>query len=59
MWIIISILIAIAVISFLLMNSKDEDNQRTGAYVLGNIMPALVKIALVIGVVVLIVKACS
>lgn len=54
MWIIISILIAVAVISFLLMNSKDEDNQRTGAYVLGNIMPALV-----IGVIVLLVKACS
>lgn len=59
MWIIISILVAVAVISFLLMNSKDEDSQRTGAYVLGNIMPALVKIALVIGVIVLLLKACS
>ncbi|MDX8572650.1 hypothetical protein OZ666_13240 [Elizabethkingia sp. HX QKY] len=59
MWTIIIILAIIAIIALLLLNSNEDSNQALGAYFLGNLLPALVKLAIMIGVIVLIVKACS
>ncbi|UKY90919.1 hypothetical protein [Elizabethkingia anophelis] len=49
----------IAVIALLFLNSNEDGNQALGAYLLGNLLPALVKLAIMLGVIVLLVKACS
>lgn len=59
MWSFIIIIAVIAIIALLFMGSKDNGNQAFGAYIIGNLLPALVKIGIVIGVIVLIFKACS
>lgn len=59
MWTFIIIVAVIAVIALLFMGSKDDGNQTFGAYIIGNLLPALVKIGIVIGVIVLIFKACN
>ncbi|MCL1691626.1 hypothetical protein CMT57_01560 [Elizabethkingia anophelis] len=59
MWTVIIILAIIAVIALLFLNSNEDGNQAFGAYLLGNLLPALVKLAIMVGVIVLLVKACS
>ncbi|MDV3747089.1 hypothetical protein CMU21_04515 [Elizabethkingia anophelis] len=59
MWTVIIILVIIAVIALLFLNSNEDGNQALGAYLLGNLLPALVKLAIMVGVIVLLVKACS
>ncbi|MCT3647126.1 hypothetical protein HZQ44_02915 [Elizabethkingia anophelis] len=59
MWTVIIILAIIAVIALLFLNSNEDGNQVLGAYLLGNLLPALVKLAIMVGVIVLLVKACS
>lgn len=59
MWTVIIILAFIAIIGWGLLNSKEEGEQATGAVILGSILPNLVEIALTVGFIVLVVKACS
>ena len=59
MWTVIIILAIIAVIALLFLNSNEDGNQALGAYLLGNLLPTLVKLAIMVGVIVLLVKACS
>lgn len=59
MWTTIIILGVVAIIGFLLLNSKEEGEQAVGAYTLGAFLPALIKLSIFIGIIVLIVRACS
>lgn len=59
MWTVILVIAGIAIVALLLLNSKEEGEQATGAYMLGALVPALIKLSIMVGVIVLIVKACS
>lgn len=59
MWITIIVLGIIAVIGLLLMNSKEEGEQAVGAYTLGALLPALIKVVTVVGVILAFIRACS
>lgn len=59
MWTIILIFVIIGLLALLLLKSDNEGKQATGAIILGSLLPNLIVLALFIGFIVLIVKACS